>query len=57
MKEKHEKTHRVNQVSNWIHTESITDANVLILVGANFVVELISRQKQVKMRIGARYYG
>ena len=40
-----EKTQAVNQVLSRIHTESITEENLLILVGANVVAELLGKNR------------
>ena len=40
-----EKTQAVNQVLSRIHTESITKVNLLILVGANVVAELLGKKR------------
>ena len=39
-----EKPQAVNQVLSWIHTESITEANLFIFVGAN-VAELVGKKR------------
>ena len=40
-----EKTQAVNEVLSWIHTESITEANLLIFVGVSIVAKLLGKKR------------
>ena len=40
-----EKTQAVNQVLSWIHTETITETNLLILEGMNVARELLGKKR------------
>ena len=51
-----EKIEALDELLIWIHVGSITETNLLILVGAGVVVELVGI-KEVSMIIKRRYHG
>ena len=55
-KKVNEKIEALDQLLIWIHVGSITETNLLILVGADVVVELVGI-KEVSMIIKTRYHG